>query len=75
MTVGGNKIDYAGDVATPTAELITVKCLLNSVDSTAEAKFLAADAANFYLGTPLPNPCQDHPRMHYASVQLASART
>jgi hypothetical protein len=55
MTVGGNKIDYAGDVATPTAELITVKCLLNSVVSTAEAKFLAADAANFYLGTPLPN--------------------
>ena len=55
MTVGGNKIDYAGDVATPTAELITVKCLLNSVVSTQDAKFLAADAANFYLGTPLPD--------------------
>eukprot|EP00978_Attheya_sp_CCMP212_P042254 scaffold254664_cov33-Attheya_sp.AAC.1 len=55
MTVGGNRIDYAGDVATPTAELITVTCLLNSVISTPDATFLAADAANFYLGTPLPN--------------------
>jgi hypothetical protein len=54
ITVGGNKIDYPGDVATPTAELITVKCLFNSVISTPGAKAMAADAANFYLGTPLP---------------------
>jgi hypothetical protein len=54
ITVGGNRIEYAGDVATPGADLITVKCLLNSVVSTPGAKCLAADAANFYLGTPLP---------------------
>eukprot|EP00978_Attheya_sp_CCMP212_P020673 scaffold59435_cov43-Attheya_sp.AAC.3 len=55
ITVGGNKIDYPGVVATPTAELITVKCLFNSVISTPGAKAMAADAAIFYLGTPLPD--------------------
>eukprot|EP00978_Attheya_sp_CCMP212_P043772 scaffold291365_cov94-Attheya_sp.AAC.1 len=55
ITAGGNKIDYPGDVATPTAELITVKCLFISVISTPGAKAMAADAANFYLVTPLSN--------------------
>jgi hypothetical protein len=53
ITVGGNLIEYAGNVSTRTADLTTVKCLLNSTISTPGAKFLCLDIKNFYLGTPV----------------------
>ena len=53
ITVGGNKINYPGDCGTPTADLLTVKLLLNSVISTPGAKFMTMDISNFYLMTPL----------------------
>ena len=34
LTVGGDRINYPGDCGTPTADMITVKMLLNSVIST-----------------------------------------
>ena len=43
LTVGGNKINYPGDVGTPTACLLTVKLLVNSVVSTAGAEFMTLD--------------------------------
>lgn len=39
MTIGGNVLDYDGKTKTPTADLITLKLLLNSVLSTPKAKF------------------------------------
>jgi hypothetical protein len=54
--VGGNRIDYPGDKSTRTAELETTKILLNSVISTAMAKFCTMDITNFYLNTPLDRP-------------------
>eukprot|EP00978_Attheya_sp_CCMP212_P003601 scaffold7535_cov63-Attheya_sp.AAC.3 len=56
LTVGGDKIDYPGKVATPTVELVAVKCLFKSVVSTPGAKCLSADAKDFYLGTPMERP-------------------
>ena len=56
MTVGGNLIDYPGDVSTRTADLTTVKCHLNSVISTPGARYCCVDLKNFYLGTPLDRP-------------------
>ena len=53
LTVGGNRINYPGDVGTPTACLLTVKLLVNSVVSTAGAEFMILDIKNFYLNTPL----------------------
>ena len=53
FTVGGNQIDFPGKVSTPTADLTTVKLLLNSVLSTPQAKFVTADIANFYLNNPM----------------------
>ena len=53
LTVGGNLITYAGDKSTATADITTIKALLNSVISTRNAKFCTADIKNFYLGTPL----------------------
>ena len=56
FTVGGDRINYPGAVATPTAEMLVAKMLFNSVISTAGAKFMTMDISNFYLNTPLPRP-------------------
>jgi hypothetical protein len=53
LTLGGNLIQYPGDVSTKTAELETIKILLNSVISTKGAEFISIDIKNFYLNTPL----------------------
>jgi hypothetical protein len=52
-TVGGNKIHYPSKVSSPTADLTTVKCLLNSTISTPGACMLVADVKHFYLNTPM----------------------
>ena len=56
LTVSGDQINYPGNKSTPTADLTTVKLLLNSTISTPGAVFLGMDLANFYLNTPMPNP-------------------
>ena len=53
LTMGGDKINIPMDCGTPTASLITVKLLLNSVISTLGAKFLGLDLKDFYLNTPM----------------------
>ena len=53
ITLGGNLINYPGDVGTRTADMLTVKLLLNSVISTPGAKFMSLDISNFYLMTPM----------------------
>ena len=54
FTVGGDRINFPGEVATPTADMLVAKALFNSVISTAGAKFMTMDISNFYLMTPLP---------------------
>jgi hypothetical protein len=51
--VGGNKLDYFGDVATSTADITTFKILINSTLSTKDAAMMMMDIKNYYLGTPL----------------------
>ena len=53
IAVGGNLINCPFDCGTPTADLITVKLLLNSVVSTPHAKWMTLDIKNFYLNTPM----------------------
>ena len=53
ITVGGGDINFPGDCGTPTADILTVKLLFNSVVSTAGAKFMTIDISNFYLNTPM----------------------
>jgi hypothetical protein len=53
FTCGGDKIEYHGDVSTKTADLTTVKCHINDVLSTPNAKYMTADLSNFYLETPM----------------------
>jgi hypothetical protein len=53
LTVGGNLIDYPGDVSTPTADMTTAKSIFNSVISTPDARFMCTDVKDFYLNTPM----------------------
>ena len=55
MTVGGDQIDYPGDVSTKTSDLVTAKILFNSVISTPNAKFMGIDIKDFYLNNDLPS--------------------
>ena len=54
-TVGGDGIDFQGEVATKVADLITVKCLLNHIISTPGARAACIDIKDFYLNNPLPS--------------------
>ena len=65
ITVGGNRINYPGDCGTPTADLLTVKLLLNSIVSTMGAKFMTIDIKDLYLMTPM-----DHPKYFRMKLKL-----
>jgi hypothetical protein len=54
LTVGGDRLDYSGDVATSTADITTFKILINSTLSTKDAAMMMMDIKNYYIGTPLP---------------------
>ncbi len=56
FTVGGDRINYPGKVATPTADKLAAKILFNSVISTRGVRFMMIDISNFYLMTPLKRP-------------------
>ena len=53
ITVGGNAINFPGDVTTLTTYIITAKLIFNSVLSTKNTKFMCADIYKFYLNNPM----------------------
>jgi hypothetical protein len=53
FTCGGDRISYPGKVRAETADLTTVKILLNSVIPTPGARFEAFNIKNFYLNIPM----------------------
>jgi hypothetical protein len=54
LTIGGDKLDYSGDVTTSTADITTFKILIKSSLSTEDVAVMMMDINNYYLGTPLP---------------------
>jgi hypothetical protein len=62
--VGGDRLDYSGDVATSTADITTFKILINITLSTEDAAMMMMDINNYYLGTPLP-------RFEYMKILLS----
>ncbi|KAL7487182.1 hypothetical protein ACHAW6_012778, partial [Cyclotella cf. meneghiniana] len=64
FTAGDDKINYPGEVATPTADMLVAKILFNSVISTPGVQFMTMDISNFYLMTPLLQP-------EYIRIRLA----
>ncbi len=53
LVAGGDRVHFPGDAGTPTADLLTVKLLINSIISIAGAKFMTMDIKYFYLNTPM----------------------
>jgi hypothetical protein len=53
LVAGGDRVHYPGDAGTPTADLLTVKLLINSIISTPGAKFMTMDIKDFSLNTPM----------------------
>ncbi len=51
--MGGNLINYPSDCGTPTADLLTVKLMFNSIILTRNAKYMTIDIKDFYLMTPM----------------------
>jgi hypothetical protein len=49
FTVGGDKINYPGNCATPTGDSTLFKIMLNSIISSPGAQFMSLDIKNFYL--------------------------
>jgi hypothetical protein len=56
LTFGGNNTVTTIDCGTPTAKLLTVKLLFNSIISTPGAQFMGLDLKEFYLNTPMTRP-------------------
>ena len=67
FTVGKDKIDYPGEVATPTADMLVSKILFSSIISTKGDRFMTIDISNFYLMIPLKR--QKYIRIHVRDIQ------
>ena len=66
ITAGGDRVNYPGQVSTETAEITTVKALINSTLSKPKGKFCCFDVKNFYLGTPMDRP--EYARVHRTDI-------
>jgi hypothetical protein len=53
LVVGGDRVHYPYDAGTPTANLLTIKLLINSIILTPGARFFMMDIKNFYLCMPM----------------------
>jgi hypothetical protein len=54
LTVGGDILDYSGDVSISTTDTTPFKILINRTLSTKDAAMMMMDIKNYYIGTPLP---------------------
>ena len=70
FTAGGDQIDYPSNVSTPTANLTTVKLLINSVLSTPNARFATGDLGEF-----LHEQSNGAVRIHANSLQSPASST
>ena len=58
LTIGGDKLDYFGNSASPAASLLETKLIINSVisDSHLGARFASIDIKDHFLQSILPEP-------------------
>jgi hypothetical protein len=54
LTIGGDILEYSSDFAISTADITTLKILINSTLSTEDVAMMMLDIKNYYLGTALP---------------------
>jgi hypothetical protein len=65
LVAGGDRVHYLGDAGTPTADLLTVKLLINSTISTPSAKYMTMNIKDFYLNIPMA-------RYEYMQLRIAN---
>jgi hypothetical protein len=65
LVAGGDRVHYPFSTGTPTADLLTVKLLINSLISTPGARYFTMDIKNFYLCTPMT-------RYEYIQLKLSN---
>jgi hypothetical protein len=53
LPIGGDKLNYSGDIATSTADITTFKIIINSTLSTKDAAMMMMDIKSYYLVTQL----------------------
>ena len=68
FTVGRDKIDYPGEVATPMADMLVNIILFDSLIFTKRARFMTIDISNFYLMIPLKRP--EYIRIHQRDIPV-----
>ena len=56
LTVGGNLLDFTGNISSPKASVTTAKCVFNSVVSNPGSRCLLSDIKHFYFNNILPDP-------------------
>ena len=56
FTLGGDKIYYPGEVATPTADILATQILFNSIISTKESRLMTINTSNVYFMPLLKRP-------------------
>ena len=64
LTVGGNLIDYTGEVSTPTSDLTTMKLNVNIFIYNIKSQYMCIDVKCFYL-----NNCMD--RSEYIMIHIS----
>jgi hypothetical protein len=52
--VGGDRLDFSGDVATSTADITTFNFFINITLSTKYTALMMMGITQYYMGTPLP---------------------
>jgi hypothetical protein len=65
LVAGGDRLYYSFDAGTPSANLLTIKLLINSMVSTPGARFFIMDVKNFYL-------CRPMSRYEYMQLKLSN---
>ena len=65
LVAGGDRVHYPFIAGTPTANLLTIKLLINNVISTSRARIFTMDIKNFYLCTPMT-------RYEYMQLKLSN---
>jgi hypothetical protein len=51
LTVGGDRLDYSGDIAKSTTYITPLKILISSTLSNEDAAMMMMDIKNYYIGT------------------------
>ena len=64
--MGSDKIDYPGELATPTVDMLVAKILFNAIISTKRYRSMKTYISNFYLMTPIK--CPEYISIHVRDI-------